>query len=75
MEISVQKDLWLAILAMVIYIAGGIATFAGLALIILMKGSDLWGWGDAQSIGYLFLCVGLGFSILGVLLMRIFRNR
>lgn len=75
MENSVQKDLWLAILAMVIYIVGGIGTFAGLALIILMKGRDLWGWGDAQSIGYLFLCVGLSFSILGVLLMRIFRNR
>lgn len=70
-----QKDLWLAILAISIYLLGGIGTFAGIALIMFMKGRNLWGWGDGQSIGYLFLCVGLSFSVLGVLLMRIFRNR
>jgi hypothetical protein len=65
----------LAIVAFGIYIIGGIGTFGGVALILLMKGHDLLGWGDGRAIGYLFLCVGLCFSILGVLLMRIFRNR
>lgn len=69
------KDLWLAILAMAFYVIGGIGTFAGLGLIVLMRGKSLWGWGTGDSIGYLFLCVGLALSILGVLLMRIFRNR
>jgi hypothetical protein len=40
-----------------------------------MTGQDLLGWGDGRSIGYLFLCVGLSLSIIGVLFMRIFRNR
>jgi hypothetical protein len=65
----------LAIVAFGIYIIGGIGTFGGIALILLMKGRDLLNWGDGRSIGYLFLCIGLCFSILGVLLMRIFRNR
>lgn len=69
------KELWLAILAMIFYVIGGVSTFAGLGLIVLMRGKDLLGWGSGDSIGYLFLCVGLALSILGVLLMRIFRNR
>jgi len=44
-------------------------------LIFLMKNKDLFGWGEGRSIGYLSLCVGLCLSILGVLLMRVFRNR
>jgi len=65
----------LAIFAFVLYIIGGLGTFAGMGMIMLMKGKDLWGWGDGRSIGYLFLCVGLALSILGVLFMRVFRNR
>ncbi|WP_027716327.1 hypothetical protein [Desulfuromonas sp. TF] len=65
----------LAAAALAIYILGGIGTFAGLALIVLMNGRELGGWGSARSIGYLFFSTGLGFSILAVLLMRIFRNR
>lgn len=65
----------LAIVAFGTYIIGGIGTFGGAALIILMKGRDLFGWGDGRSIGYLFLCSGLCLSVLGVLLMRLFRNR
>jgi len=61
--------------ALVVYIIGGIATFAGMGLIVFMKGHDLWGWGDGRSIGFLFLCAGLSLSVIGVLLMRIFRNR
>lgn len=65
----------LGVTALVVYIIGGITTFAGMGLIAFMKGKDLWGWGDGRSIGFLFLCVGLSLSIIGVLLMRIFRNR
>lgn len=70
-----KQGIALAVTAFVIYILGGISTFGGLALIALMKGSDFLGWGEGRSIGYLFLCVGLCLSIIGVLFMRIFRNR
>lgn len=65
----------LAVIAFSVYILGGIGCFGGVALIVLMKGRDLWGWGDGRTIGYVAVCVGVTFSILGVLLMRIFRNR
>lgn len=70
-----MQGIGLAVIAFATYIIGGIGTFAGIGLIMLMKGRDLWGWGEGRSIGYLLLCVGLCLSILGVLLMRIFRNR
>jgi hypothetical protein len=70
-----DKGIVLAIVAFAVYILGGIGTFGGIALIAFMKGRDLLGFGDGRSIGYLFLCVGLSLSVLGVLLMRIFRNR
>ena len=70
-----DKELVLSILAIGVYIVGGIATFGGVAMILLMKGVDLWGWGEGHAIGYLFVCVGLVLSILGVLIMRIMRNR
>ncbi len=72
---SKRQGSGLAIAALGIYIVGGVATFGGLALVFFMKGRDLLGLGDGRSIGLLFLCVGLALSILGVLLMRIFRNR
>jgi hypothetical protein len=70
-----NQGIGLAVVAFGLYIVGGLSTFCGLALIAFMHGRDLLGWGDGRSIGYLFLCVGLSLSILGVLLMRIFRNR
>lgn len=70
-----DKELWLSIFAIVVYVIGGIGTFGGVALILLMKGKDLWGLGEGHTIGYLFVCVGLVLSILGVLIMRILRNR
>jgi hypothetical protein len=65
----------LGIIALGIYLLGGIGVFGGIGLILFSKGVNLLGWGDGRTIGYLLLCVGAGFSILGVLLMRIFRNR
>ncbi len=70
-----KQGIGLAVVAFGTYIVGGAATFIGLGLILFMDGRDLLGWGDGRSIGYLFLCVGLSLSVLGVLLMRIFRNR
>ncbi len=61
--------------ALTVYIVGGIGTFGGLALIGFARGSDFWGWGEGHTLGYLCLAVGLCLSIMGVLLMRLFRNR
>ena len=70
-----DKELLLSLLAIAVYIVGGLATFGGVAMILLMKGVDLWGWGEGHAIGYLLVCVGLVLSILGVMIMRILRNR
>lgn len=70
-----KNGIGLAVFAFIIYILGGLSTFAGLGMILFMRGRNLFGWGDADSIGYLFLCVGLSSSILGILFMRIFKNR
>lgn len=65
----------LGVAALAIYIIGGIATFGGAGLVVFMKGRDLMGLGDGRTIGYLLVCVGVCLSLLGVLFMRIFRNR
>lgn len=72
---NMQKDLILSIFSLGIYIIGGLMTFVGVGIVLLMKGKDLWGWGDAYGIGYLMICIGLVMTILGVLVMRILRNR
>ena len=64
-----------AVLALAIFILGGIFTFTGLGLIAFMKGRDLFGLGEGRSFGMLLFCVGLISSILGVFVMRLLRNR
>jgi hypothetical protein len=75
----VKQKAWrgwlLAGAALSIYVVGGIAVMIGLVLIGIFGERDLWGWGQAASIGYLFFGVGLCMTILGVLVMRIMRNR
>ncbi len=61
--------------AISVYVIGGLGVMTGLVLIGMVGAQDLWGWGDARSIGYLVFAVGLILSILGVLIMRIMRNR
>jgi len=64
-----------AVFALSVFILGGISTFTGLGLIAFMKNRDLFGWGEGRSFGILLLCLGLLSSILGVLVMRLVRNR
>ncbi|NVN98890.1 MAG: hypothetical protein HXX17_06155 [Geobacteraceae bacterium] len=65
----------LGMAALGIYIFGGIGVFSGIWLIVFRRGVDLLGLGAGHTIGYLLLCVGVAFSIFGVIMMRIFRNR
>jgi hypothetical protein len=68
-------NMGLAFTALSVYVIGGMATFAGLGLLLFMRERNLFGWGNGHSLGYLFVCVGLVLSIAGVLVMRILRNR
>jgi hypothetical protein len=61
--------------ALIVYIIGGLGVMTGLGLIGILGAQDLWGWGEARSIGYLVFAVGMILSILGVLIMRVMRNR
>lgn len=70
-----DKELVCSVIAIIVYILGGIMTFIGVGLIMLMKNQDLWGLGEGHTIGYLLVCIGLVLTILGVLVMRILRNR
>lgn len=65
----------LAGLALLVYVVGGLGIMSGLAMIGMLGSQDLWGWGEARSIGYMFFGVGIGLSVFGVLVMRIMRNR
>ncbi len=44
-------------------------------MIGILGRQDLWGWGEARGMGYLAFGIGIILSILGVLMMRIMRNR
>jgi len=69
------KDWIWPLIAFSSYIVGGFLTFGGVALILFMRGEDFMGLGQGHTLGYLFVCVGLIMTILGVLIMRILRNR
>lgn len=61
--------------AFILYILGGVLFFTGVFLISILADSDLFGWGSARTIGYVMVCVGASFSVLGVLVLRLVRNR
>lgn len=62
-------------LALSFYIIGGLLIMGGLIMIGVLGSQDLWGWGEARGMGYMAFGVGIVLSILGVLIMRIMRNR
>jgi len=62
-------------LALSLYVFGGLLIMAGLVMIGVLGAQDLWGWGEARGIGYMAFGVGIVLSVLGVLIMRIMRNR
>ena len=71
-----SKKSWIfAGLAISLYVIGGIMIMAGLIVIGFFGSTDLWGWGEAKGLGYMSFFVGIVLSILGVLVMRIMRNR
>ena len=74
-----QRKSWrgwlLAGVALGIYVVGGLAVMVGMVLIGIVGERELWGWGRADSIGYLCFAVGLCLTILGALAMRVMRNR
>ena len=65
----------LAGIALMMYLVGGILIMAGLIMIGIMGGQDLWGWGEARGIGYMAFGIGIFLSIFGVMIMRFMRNR
>lgn len=75
-QLAPKKSGLLAVgLALTVYIVGGLSVMIGLGFIGMLGSQDLWGWGEARSIGYLLFAIGIILSILGVLVMRILRNR
>ena len=64
-----------AVLALSLYVVGGLLIMAGLILIGVLGAQDLWGWGEARGIGYMAFGIGIFLSIFGVMIMRIMRNR
>jgi len=70
-----KSGLKLGIAALIVYILGGTGIFGGIWLIVFRRGVDIMNLGHGHSIGYLLLSTGTALSILGVILMRVFRNR
>lgn len=70
-----KSGVWGAVTALSVFIFGGILTFVGLGLIAFMKDRALFSLGEGRSFGILLFCVGLLSSIMGVLIMRLVRNR
>ena len=66
---------FLAGTALTLHVVGGVLIMAGLIMIGIMGGQDLWGWGEARGIGYMAFAIGIILSVIGVLVMRIMRNR
>jgi hypothetical protein len=70
-----KRGIAVAVIALVIFVLGGLATFGGLGLLAFMRNRDVLGLGDGRSMGVSLVIVGLISSILGVLIMRLYRNR
>ncbi len=62
-------------LALGMYVVGGLLIMSGLVMIGVLGAQDLWGWGEARGIGYMAFALGIVLSVMGVLVMRVMRNR
>jgi hypothetical protein len=70
-----RRSMVVPVIALATFVLGGISTFTGLGLLAFMRHRDLFGLGDGRSVGVSLTIMGLIGSILGVLLMRLYRNR
>lgn len=70
-----DSSLVLSIIGFALYIVGGLGIFSGLFMVLVLKTKVLFGVGTADAFGYLALCLGGSFSVAGVLMLRIVRNR
>jgi len=71
-----DKRAWIfAGMALSLYVLGGLLVMAGLVMIGIYGSQDLWGWGEARGLGYMAFFIGIILSVIGVLVMRIMRNR
>jgi hypothetical protein len=75
LQMSGWKGLVCAGLALSFYVVGGLLIMGGLIMIGVLGSQDLWGWGEARGMGYMAFAVGIFLSVMGVLIMRIMRNR
>ena len=62
-------------LALSLYVVGGLLIMAGLVMIGILGAQDLWGMGEARGMGYMAFGIGIVLSVMGVIIMRIMRNR
>lgn len=62
-------------MALSLYVVGGLLIMAGLVMIGILGAQDLWGMGEARGMGYMAFGIGIVLSVLGVIIMRIMRNR
>ncbi len=65
----------LGLFAIFVFFIGGLGTFAGLALWAFFRDQMLFGLGTGEALGYLLISLGISGTLLGVVLMRVFRNR
>ena len=65
----------LGLAALFLFFIGGLGAFAGLALWAFFRDEMLFGLGTGEALGYLLISIGITGTLLGVVLMRIFRNR
>ncbi|EAT14548.1 hypothetical protein [Desulfuromonas acetoxidans] len=65
----------LGVIGLVLNLVGGVSALFGVYLIAFKAGVEMFGWGNAKTFGYLFLCVGLCLVAGGVLLASYVRNR
>lgn len=69
-----NRGVFLAYLGLVFNLVGGISALGGVYLIAFRSHVDLGGLGQADTLGYLFVCVGLSIVAVGVLIARYARR-